>query len=283
MSTKQAAFRVAIKVLKTAIALLGQRRGALVSSRLAEQLSPVVSVKTKLGAIQLFCPGSIPFWRAETLLTKEPETIEWIDSFDDDSVFWDVGANVGVYSLYAALRPRVKVLAFEPAAVNHYVLTRNIELNKMDDRISALCIAFSDLSQLSHFFMANTELGGALHSFAEAVDWQGKPFSAKFKQAMLGFSIDDFIEEFDPPFPNHIKIDVDGLEDRIIKGAQKTISDKRLKSLLVELDADRTEYCRNVITSLANAGLDLLAKKHGPTLETGAISGAYNHIVVRHF
>ena len=37
------------------------------------------------------------------LLTKEPGTIAWIEGFTEDDVFWDVGANVGLYSLYAGI------------------------------------------------------------------------------------------------------------------------------------------------------------------------------------
>ena len=51
--------------------------------------------------------------RAATMLTKQPATIEWIDRFQPGSVFWDIGANVGVYTLYAALRGDTRVVAFE--------------------------------------------------------------------------------------------------------------------------------------------------------------------------
>ena len=42
--------------------------------------------------------------RAETLFTKEPDMIDWIDSFPEDFVLWDIGANVGIYSIYAGLK-----------------------------------------------------------------------------------------------------------------------------------------------------------------------------------
>ena len=56
--------------------------------------------------------------RAETFLTKEPETLEWIDRMNDDSVLWDIGANVGIYSIYAAVSKRANVIAFEPSFFN---------------------------------------------------------------------------------------------------------------------------------------------------------------------
>jgi FkbM family methyltransferase len=271
----------ASKILRTGLGLLGQRNGAVAAAHLAERLSPVLTVKTESGTLHFFCPGHVPFWQAENLLAKEPETIEWIDTFAAGEVFWDIGANVGAYTLYAALNPDLTVLAFEPAAVNYYVLNRNIEINKMDNRIATFCLAFNDDSCLDYFHMPGTEFGEALHSFARPVDWQNKPFTAEFRQTALGFSIDDFVDRFTPPFPNHIKVDVDGNENRIIQGGEKTLSDKRLKSLLVELNTDRTECCRQVIARLEEAGLEFHARKHASMFESGPYASVYNHIFIR--
>jgi FkbM family methyltransferase len=151
----------------------------------------------------------------------------------------------------------------------------------MDDRILAYCLAFNDMSGLNTFYMRNTELGAALNSFAEPVDCEGNPFTASLKQAMIGFSIDNFIKQFNPPFPNHIKIDVDGIENKIINGAKNTLPDKRLKSLLVELDSDREQYTSSIIHIIENAGLKFHAKKHGPRFDTGPFASIYNYIFVR--
>jgi len=279
VSVKKMVFNIAANILLIGIRLIAPRKKALVSAHLAERLEPVVTIKTTLGAIDFWCPGSIPLWRANTLLTKEPKTIEWINTFGENDVFWDIGANIGVYSLYAALRLNT-VMAFEPAAINYFLLNRNIEINNMDKKISSLCLAFSDVSSLDSFYMSNTEWGGALHSFSESVDFQEKPFTASLNQAMLGFSVDDFIEKFNPPFPTHIKIDVDGIENKIIAGAQKTINNKGLKSLLIELDTKRKDH-KEVITILENAGMKLHVKKHAPEIETGRFSSIYNHIFFR--
>ena len=76
-------------------------------------------------------------------MTKEPDTIQWIDEFPEQTVFWDVGANVGVYSLYAATKPGVSVLSFEPLAANFHVLSRNIELNDFGHCVRAYCVALA--------------------------------------------------------------------------------------------------------------------------------------------
>ncbi len=280
MSLKQKALHLAEGLLKTSINFVGGHRAKQILAQLSEDIIPVVSQKTDFGEIQFFCPGTLPIYRAQTLLTKEPDTIEWIDTFQKDDVLWDIGANVGVYSLYAAIK-KLKVLAFEPSPSNYFILSRNIEINRMDDRISAYCIAFNDETKLDVFFMANTELGGALNSFGESIDFQGKPFLASLKQAMIGFSVDDFISQFNPPFPNHIKLDVDGIEDKIVNGFTETLADKRLKSVLVELDTEREEYCKKIVEVFDKFGLKLQKIEHATGSESSKFSYVLNHIFVR--
>lgn len=84
------------QLLRTGIRVFGGRRATLISAQSSEELAPIVSQKTDFGAINFFCPGKHPEWRAQTLLTKEPETIERINTFSDKDVFWDIGANGGV-------------------------------------------------------------------------------------------------------------------------------------------------------------------------------------------
>lgn len=281
MAIGQKIFVFSIRFLRKAISVFDKQLAESVSAELAEELIPVITKSTEFGTIKFFCPGKVPIGRARSLLSKEPETIEWINTFADNDVFWDIGANVGLYSLYAGLNSSLTILSFEPSPANYYLLSRNIEINKMDNRISAYCLAFNDISGLNTFYMQNTELGGALNSFAESVDCQGKPFTVALKQAMIGFSIDDFIKQFNPPFPNHIKIDVDGIEDKIINGAKNTLTNERLHSLLVELDGDRKQYTDSIIQVVENTGLKLHAKKHCPKFDIGPYASIYNYIFVR--
>jgi hypothetical protein len=130
-------------------------------------------------------------------------------------------------------------------------------------------------------YMSGTEIGSALNSFSQATDWQGKFFSPKFKQGVIGFSIDDFVSKFSPQFPTHIKIDVDGIENRIVEGGRETIADSRLKSMLVELDENQPELTRPVITAIEQAGLKLSVKKHASMFDNSEFASVYNHIFYR--
>jgi hypothetical protein len=78
--------------------------------------------------LKFYCPTFTEMWRAETIRTKEPETIKWIDGFQPNSVLWDFGANVGTYTIYAAKKGHF-VVAIEPSTREYEILKRNIELN----------------------------------------------------------------------------------------------------------------------------------------------------------
>ena len=74
----------------------------------------------------------------KTFSSKEPETLEWINNFDDNEniIFWDIGANIGLYSIYASLKSKnISIIAFEPSTSNLRVLSRNISINNLDDKI----------------------------------------------------------------------------------------------------------------------------------------------------
>ena len=84
----------------------------------------------------------ISYHEVRTILDKEPDTIEWIDNFsidnNDNFIFWDIGANIGLYSLYCASvhRNKSKIYAFEPSTSNLRVLSRNITDNNFQKDIS---------------------------------------------------------------------------------------------------------------------------------------------------
>jgi FkbM family methyltransferase len=273
--------RKVVSALRLGLQMSGARvRGLLGDAlRTEEQSLPftIERVATSRGTIAFHCLGNTALWRAQTLLTKEPETLEWIDHFADGEVYWDIGANVGMYALYAAISRKVCVLAFEPSAANYFLLNRNIELNELTDWMQAYCLAFSDGTRIDTLNMQNTDLGGALSSFGSTVDESGRTFVPRFRQGSIGYSVDQFVERFAPLFPNHIKIDVDGIEDRIIAGAPATLRDARLRSLSIELDDGRPDYTQSVIASIEEAGLKLLAKRQSEMIAASEYRHIFNY------
>jgi len=68
--------------------------------------------------LKFHIPNDRCLYRADSLFDKEPETIEWIDGFREASVFWDVGACVGTYTVYAGVTKNARIIAVEPSVFN---------------------------------------------------------------------------------------------------------------------------------------------------------------------
>jgi FkbM family methyltransferase len=260
---------------------LGRQFTSYFVDRVMNNSATLRHAPTSRGDVVFWCPNETTSWRAQTLLTKEPETIEWIDGFSRGDVYWDIGANVGVYALYAGRRGDIRVLAFEPSPANYFALCRNVAFNEFGERVAAYCIAFNDVTKLDSLNMTTVEIGGALSSFGETKDFRGETFLPVARQTMLGLSVDDFMAYFSPPHPNHIKVDVDGIEGKIIEGASRTLADKRLKSVLIELDESRTDELKKVSGLLSNYGLSLQNRRHSKLVEQSEFATSYNYLFTR--
>jgi len=235
MTVKRTVFN---KISDALIALLGLNRPTRWSRAFLSRISCVKRVTVNGTTINFDANDELHLLRAQWLETKEPETLAWIDTFGQGDLFYDVGANVGVFSLYAALHRNCQVYAFEPEAKNYACLNRNIYLNNLGRRVKALNVALHDRTTVQFLNLHDLASGSALHSVGEPVDSRGQRFEPKFEQAVLAFSLDDFILTFDAPIPQHIKIDVDGNELKIIEGALKTLSDFRCRSVQIEINQD---------------------------------------------
>lgn len=215
---------------------------------------------------------------------KEPETIEWIhNSFQDGEVYYDVGANVGAYALVAAkaFNGKVQVYAFEPSFPTFKQLCTNVVLNDCQDSITPLQVALSDRTGVEVLNYSSLMPGGALHALGQAVDYKGDRFRPAVKQPVLAFSLDDLIQRFRLPVPNHIKLDVDGIELRILKGAENTLAKQTLKSVLVEI-LEEDPQSVEVVALLEQSGLKFQSKhKYVYGGDSGPSSRIYNYIFRR--
>ena len=200
-------------------------------------------------------PNYITDWRAQTASSKEPDTLDWIESFDENSTFWDIGANIGLFSLYAAKTKKSNVLAFEPSVFNLEILARNITSNNLEDLITIIPLALSSKSLINDMNLSNTTWGGALSTFGENFGWDGNPIDSNISYKLLGSSIDELISNFNLPIPDYIKLDVDGLEHLILRGGINTLT--RIKSILVEVNTSFLSQSNEVNEILRQSGLRL--------------------------
>ena len=115
---------------------------------------------------------------------------------NDDSVLWDIGANVGIYSIYAAVSKRANVIAFEPSFFNLEFLARNINLNKVADRVSIVPLPLSNKTQLNEMWLTSLDWGGALSTFGEIYDGNGDAINQIFGYTTAGLTADNAKEFF---------------------------------------------------------------------------------------
>ena len=182
--------------------------------------------------IKFSTPSYKTFLRAKTFIKKEPETIDWINSFDENSIFWDIGANIGMFSLYAAIKKNANVFSFEPSVFNLETLTKNIQINNLSDQITLIPNPISDKSGPNMMKYSNLEVGGALSVFKENFGYDGLPIDYCYKYSVTGITLDEAHETLSIPLPKYIKIDVDGLEHLILKGSKKIL--QKIESILIE-------------------------------------------------
>lgn len=194
-------------------------------------------------------------WRAGTLFTKEPGTLEWLQSFKPDDVLVDIGANVGMYSLYAAVVAGARVFAFEPESQNYAELMRSILLNAAHHKVTAFCVAIGDKPlDVSRLYLSRFSTGMSFHDFGEASrDYDAQ---SRFQQGCIGFSLDYLVSEGHVPAPTHIKIDVDGHENKVLAGMRQTLASGKVKTLLLECDPTLPGTKENV-DSLLRSGWHL--------------------------
>lgn len=225
-------------------------------------------------------PNSLCRFRATTFSTKEPETLDWIDSIPQGSILWDIGANIGLYSVYAAKTRKCKIFAFEPSVFNLELLARTIFLNKVVDMVSILPFALSDGLGMSELHMSTTEWGGAMSTFGQEYGYDGKKLKETFRFQTLGMTMFDAVDRIGIPLPDYIKIDVDGIEHLILGAGAEVL--KQVKGVLVEINDDFTELADQCHTALSNAGLVLDRKLHSEMFDQSASYGhLYNQIWVR--
>jgi FkbM family methyltransferase len=180
--------------------------------------------------------------RARTLTTKEPLTPVWIETFKPDEVYVDIGANVGMYAIYAGV-VGARVFAFEPEALNYAELNKNIFVNDLHGRVTAYCMAISDLAEVSVLHLSAFSFAGSHHDFGEnrwdsdkVIGGRMRERGSRPQQGCVSFPLDELVARGVLPPPNHIKIDVDGFEYKVINGAAETLKRPELKTILLEVD-----------------------------------------------
>lgn len=246
-----------------------------------ERLAPCRTIAFQGRDMTFFTPNGTTLWRVESLFSKEPDTIEWIGGFAEGETLLDIGANVGMYSIFAARARGARVFAFEPESQNYAILNRNIHLNALSDLVRAYCVALSDRAGFSRLHLSMFVSGGSCHSYDAPLDHNNQPVVSSFAQGCVATTVDDLVAAEAMPVPAHIKIDVDGLEHKVVAGAANTLADRRVRSVLIEINTALDEHWEIVDTFLA-LGFDYGRDQVARSVRTeGAFQGVGNYVFRR--
>ena len=193
-------------------------------------------------------------WRVRAC-SKEPWTVEWIlGDVRRGEILYDIGANVGAFSLIAARHVGAYVVAFEPGYANFARLCENIQLNECAQAIVPLPVALSERAELVGFTYRTVEPGQSRHRLHD-VRWSADVDDAeKYVQPVATMPLDAVVTTYGLPPPHHLKIDVDGGELRVLRGAHDVLRHSQLRTVLIEADASLRDEVARLLTE---AGLRL--------------------------
>jgi FkbM family methyltransferase len=180
---------------------------------------------------------------------KEPFTIDWIHRWiAAGDVLYDIGANVGAYSLIAVKKPSgaARVFAFEPSYPNVFSLCANIVMNDAANHITPIPFALAGSEGLTVFSLRAMEPGSARHTLGDGPSAEGRPL---YRQPVVTFRLDDLVARFGLPLPNHIKLDVDGGELSLLEGAAAVLASPTLQTVLVEVNTAQSEAITSVLAA----------------------------------
>ena len=224
-----------------------------------EVMSRVTTVSHGGEMLKFSVPNALNRLRAESFSTKEPETIEWIDQIPNENVLWDIGANVGLYTIYAA-KKGIRVFAFEPSVFNLEVLARNIFINGVVSQVTIIPLPLTDQLIESSLKMTTTDWGGAMSTFEKGYGHDGQTIKEVFEFPTLGISMIDAVERLKIRQPDYIKMDVDGIEHIILAGGLPVL--KSVKSILIEINDNFDDQAKEAKSILEEAGFLLKEKRH---------------------
>lgn len=222
------------------------------------------TVRSRGLTFSIQCNNPITYYRWEGYNTKEPETLDWIDRYvrNGDLVF-DIGANIGVYSIYALMRHRLaRVVAFEPEYANLHFLRDNVVANGLQDRATIYPLALSNRSGPSMLHIQDLTPGAALSTEApESLTKTKTGHRVIAREGTYAMTMDEFCRQVQTQ-PNCIKIDVDGTEPAVLAGAAATLANPGLRSVIIEMPVVEGDAgdCKG---RLENAGLKLEWKAAG--------------------
>jgi FkbM family methyltransferase len=139
-----------------------------------------------------------------------------------DDTFFDIGANVGSYTLLASGICKAKSLTIEPVPATFQILENNITLNQLKNKVTLINAAAGDTEGLLTF-SSNEDTTN--HVITET----------QVDSNTIEVPVVIIDELLDTGTPTLIKIDVEGFESRVLNGMKSLLANQTLKALIIEI------------------------------------------------
>lgn len=221
----------------------------------------------KHSTFHFFVSSTHEHMRFKTFNYKEPEMLDWLSECShkygsDNFTFYDIGANVGIYSLFlASINSKCSIFSYEPEATNFASFNKNISINGFKN-IKPLPIALSSSDGFFDLHVSIQEAGAGAASLGSDYKYTNNENLIVHKQPVTSARLDSIVKNNYFKFPNFIKIDVDGHEHDLFNGAQEVFSDPRLISMIIEYDYNNLSEKMFFIDKICSFGFRLVLESN---------------------
>lgn len=193
-------------------------------------------------------------WQAVGHEFIEAELLDFIDAIPAGSVYFDIGASNGIFACYAMLKG-LQVYAFEPEAQNFALLDRNNFLN--GGALHSFNLAIADQRELGRLYSAKFEAAGHMKILDRPDFVGGGSFEAEHVSTVLKYPLAQWVADYKAPRPDYLKIDVDGSELEVLRGAADLL--QTASGLFIEI-CETSEQTGEVLRLIEEAGFRLRHK-----------------------
>ncbi len=164
--------------------------------------------------------------------TREPYTTNLMSTLiKDDDIVIDIGANIGYYALLESkLAPNGFVYAIEPVRENFDYLKTNVDSNRCTN-VKPFNCALSNKRGTGVIFIPEARNCASLA--------RGSNLDITRKENVLLTTLDSFVDEHVKRCPTLVRMDVEGHEHQILKGALRVLKECRAVKMVIELHPAR--------------------------------------------
>ena len=179
------------------------------------------------------------------------ELIFLLHYLKDDDIFFDVGANIGLYSIAATLSDVSKIYSFEPSIISNKFLTKNVLYNNLDNRVVCENYAISNCKKMG---LLTSKMNVSNKMLDDNVLYKNINIKSELVPTI---SLNEYCN-LKMVIPSFLKIDIEGYEYKAIVGANELISNSKLNVILIEMNGHGSKFYnfdeKQIITILCEKG-----------------------------